>query len=106
VHFGNSDVSADAHLNELMDLCENRKIQPVLLGDFNHFHLASYKQNRLKNYALTTDIIQYESMPKDKGTLDYIAVPSEEYMMRDVQCPNEYVSDHRPLQATICSIRK
>jgi endonuclease/exonuclease/phosphatase family metal-dependent hydrolase len=101
VHFGNSDVFADAHLNELMDLCEKRTIQPILLGDFNHFNLATYKQTRLKDYILTTDSAQYESIPKNNGTLDYIVVPSAEYTMTNVQCPDEYVSDHRALQATI-----
>jgi endonuclease/exonuclease/phosphatase family metal-dependent hydrolase len=101
VHFGNSDLFSDLHLNELMDLCEKRHIQPILLGDFNHFNLGSYKENRLKNYMLTTDAAAYESMPKNNGTLDYIVVPSSKYTIKSAICPNEYVSDHRALFAVV-----
>jgi endonuclease/exonuclease/phosphatase family metal-dependent hydrolase len=99
VHFGNSDLFADLHLNELMDLCEERKIKPIILGDFNIFNLSAYKSNRLKDYMISTDVAEYTSMPKDKGTLDYIAVPSA-YTLSNVQCPELYVSDHRALFAT------
>lgn len=101
VHFGNSDLFSDLHLNELMDLCERRGVAPIILGDFNHFNLGVYKQNRLKNYMLTSDVAEYMSMPKNNGTLDYIAVPSVSYKIRDVVCPDEYVSDHRALIATV-----
>lgn len=101
VHFGNSDLFSDLHLNELMDLCDERNIKPILLGDFNHFNLAAYKETRLKDYTLTTDVAQYESMPKNNGTLDYIAVPSKKYDIKSVVCPEEYVSDHRAVYATV-----
>lgn len=100
VHFGNSDLFADLHLNELMDLCGARNIQPIILGDFNIFDLSVYKKTRLKNYILSTDTATYESMPKNNGTLDYIAVPSE-YTISSVVCPDIYVSDHRALLANV-----
>lgn len=101
VHFANSDKHSDLHLNELMDLCEKRKLQPILLGDFNNFDLGTYKSTRLKDYTLSTDVANYISMLKDNGTLDYIAVPSSQYTLKDVTCPDEYVSDHRALIATV-----
>ncbi len=101
VHFGNSDLYSDLHLNELMDLCEERTIEPIILGDFNNFNLTAYKQTRLKNYTLSTDIADYESMPKNNGTLDYITVPSSVYDIKRVACPDVYVSDHRALVADI-----
>ena len=101
VHFGNSELWSDLHLNELMDLCEERNIQPIILGDFNHFHLDVYKENRLKDYSLSTDIAEYESMPKNSGTLDYIVVPTKKYIIKSLVCPPEYVSDHRALFASI-----
>lgn len=101
VHFGNSDLFSDLHLNELMDVCEERKLKPIILGDFNHFNLAVYKENRLKDYTLSTDIANYESMPKNSGTLDYIVAPKETYSLDNVTCPDDYVSDHRALLATI-----
>lgn len=101
VHFGNSDLFSDLHLNELMDLCETRGIKPILLGDFNHFNLGVYKQNRLRDYSVTTDVADYESMPKNNGTLDYIVVPSDSYSISAVKCPAEYVSDHRAVYAIV-----
>lgn len=101
VHFANSDKHSDLHINELMDLCDKRKIKPILLGDFNNFNLGAYKATRLKDYTISTDIATYMSMPKDNGTLDYIAVPSNSYKLANVLCPDMYVSDHRALIATI-----
>lgn len=101
VHFGNSDLFSELHLNELMDVCEERDIEPIILGDFNNFDLAKYKQNRLKNYTITTEKTSYESMPKNHGTLDYIVVPSSRYDIARVLCPDVYVSDHRAVIADI-----
>lgn len=101
VHFGNSDLFSDLHLNELMDLCEKRGTRPIILGDFNHFDLGVYKQSRLREYTLTTDVAVYESMPKNSGTLDYIVVPSDRCVISSVVCLDEYVSDHRALLATV-----
>ena len=101
VHFGNSDLFSDLHLNELMDLCEERNIEPIILGDFNNFNLAAYKQSRLRNYRISSEVADYESMPKNNGTLDYIVVPSSSYDIQQVQCPDIYVSDHRALIADI-----
>ena len=101
VHLGNSDLFSDLHINELMDLCEERNIEPILIGDFNNFGLVAYKENRLKNYKISTEVGDYESAPKDKGTLDYIIVPSSRYDIKQVACPDVYVSDHRALIAEI-----
>jgi endonuclease/exonuclease/phosphatase family metal-dependent hydrolase len=101
VHFGNSELFSDLHLNELIDLCEDRNIEPIIAGDFNNFDLSAYKQNRLKDYILSTDIDEYESMPKNKGTLDYIIVPASRYDIKAINCSKMYVSDHRALIANI-----
>jgi endonuclease/exonuclease/phosphatase family metal-dependent hydrolase len=101
VHFGNSDLFSSLHLNELMDLCEQRGIEPIIIGDFNNFDLAAYKKNRLANYQITTEIKDYESMPKNNGTLDYIVVPVAQYSIENVSCPDLYVSDHRAVVAEV-----
>lgn len=101
VHFGNSDLFSDLHINELMNLCKERDIEPIILGDFNNFNLSTYKQDRLRNYTITSEVADYESMPKNNGTLDYIVVPSSEYAITGVVCPDIYVSDHRALIADI-----
>ena len=101
VHFGNSDLFSDLHLNELMNLCEERNLKPIIIGDFNNFDLASYKATRLRDYMLSSDVTTYESMPKNKGTLDYIIVPSKDYRITSITCPQEYLSDHRAVFAKI-----
>jgi endonuclease/exonuclease/phosphatase family metal-dependent hydrolase len=106
VHFGNSDLFSDLHLNELMDLCEERKICPILLGDFNHFNLSVYKTTRLKDYSITTDVAEYISIPKNNGTLDYIVVPADIYSIQSVVCPSEYVSDHRAVFASAAQVKE
>ncbi|MEO5690967.1 MAG: endonuclease/exonuclease/phosphatase family protein [Candidatus Saccharimonadales bacterium] len=103
VHFGNSDLFSELHLNELMDLCKKRNVNPIILGDFNNFDLGAYKQKCLTGYSLSTDIEKYESMPKNNGTLDYIIVPSSDFDITDVKCPEIYVSDHRAVIADINS---
>lgn len=104
VHFGNSDLFADLHLNELMDLCERRNHLPIILGDFNHFNLADYTATRLQSYILSSDVAQYESMPKNKGTLDYIIVPKTKFTIDSVICPMAYLSDHRAVVADLTSL--
>lgn len=101
VHFGNSDLFSELHLNELMDVCKERNIKPIILGDFNNFDLGAYKQQCLAGYSISTDIEQYESMPKNNGTLDYIVVPSSDFEITQVECPDVYVSDHRAVVANI-----
>lgn len=105
VHFANSDKHSDLHLRELICLCEQRNEQPVIVGDFNIFDLSAYKNSVLKGYSITTDNAHYVSMPKDHGTLDYIAAPDSRYNLKEVLCSDVYVSDHRALLATIESRR-
>lgn len=101
VHFGNSDLFSELHLKELMELCEKRNIQPIILGDFNNFNLVDFKQNVLANYSISSEIKEYMSMPKNNGTLDYIVVPSHDFEITKVVCPDLYVSDHRAVIASI-----
>jgi len=101
VHFGNSNLFSELHLKELMDLCKARHTSPLIVGDFNHFDLGHFKKDIINGYSISTDVAKYVSMPKDKGTLDYIAVPNETYTIKEVRCPEEYVSDHRVVSAII-----
>lgn len=103
VHFGNNDVVSDLQIRELVALCEARKIHPIILGDFNNFDLSRYNNNILKDYAISTDITPYTSMPRNNGTLDYILAPKE-FKIDSVTCPEEYVSDHRAVIAELTEI--
>ncbi len=101
VHFGNTDQESSEHLNELVKLCVKRKIQPVILGDFNIFKLVDHSNNTLLgSYALSSDELEYISIPKNNGTLDYIAIPKK-YSFLSVFCPEDEVSDHRTVIAEL-----
>lgn len=100
VHFSNNDKFADFQLKELIDLCKEKDLKPVILGDFNLFSLDQYKNNYLMGYTVSTDIEKYMSYPKDNGTLDYIISPNA-YMIKKIFCSNSYVSDHRAVLAKI-----
>ena len=102
VHFANCEV-AYAQLDELLELVSKRRIEPIILGDFNIYKLARYKEksNILKSYTLSSELSDYISYPDDKESLDYIAIPKEKFYLTGIKCPDEYVSDHRALLATI-----
>lgn len=101
VHFANNHI-AYKHLDELLELIENRASKPNILGDFNIYKLAEYKQkNRLlQNYLISSEVAEYVSFEADGESLDYVALPSSEYQFTDVTCPDDYVSDHKALLAT------
>ncbi len=101
VHFGNSDLFADLHLKETMALCKTRRIQPIIQGDFNIYDLSVYRNNELKGYQFSSDELAYRSMPKDNGTLDYIIAPSSGCRINTVVCPEDYISDHRAVFASL-----
>ena len=102
VHFANSDI-AYKHLDQLLDLVAARNVRPIILGDFNIYNLAAYKQKNtlLQEYTLSSELAEYISYPDDKDTLDYIIAPSESIKLSNILCPNTYVSDHRALLADI-----
>ena len=102
VHFANSDV-AYMQLDQLLELIDKRHAQPIILGDFNIYKLASYKDKNklLKNYVLSSELKDYVSYLPDEDSLDYIAVPRSRFSLSDVECPSEHVSDHRAVIATV-----
>lgn len=102
IHFANNHI-AYKHLDELLELIEKRKSTPLILGDFNIYKLAEYKEKSrlLKTYQLSSEVAEYVSYPADGESLDYIAAPSSNYGIKDVRCSEEYVSDHKALMATV-----
>ena len=83
-----------------MAVCAHKGVSPIIMGDFNNFRLQDYSTSQLKDYTISTEVAPYISMPKNEGTLDYIATLFS-MRMSDVRCPSTYVSDHRPVLANI-----
>lgn len=102
IHLANSEV-AYKHLDELLQLVKTRKTAPIILGDFNIYKLAQYKDNNplLKDYSLSTEILEYISFPEDNDTLDYIAAASSKFSLSSVKCSDIYASDHKAVIADI-----
>lgn len=101
VHFGNTDQESSLHLEELSQLCQLREVRPIIMGDFNIFNLNDSVEDTLfKDYFLSSSEQNYISIPKDNGTLDYIAIPRP-YAFETVICPEDRVSDHRAVFAEI-----
>jgi len=103
VHFANRTQFSELHLAELMELIQKRNVSPILLGDFNIWlrDMARYKSQWFGNYTISSDVDAYISDPIDNDTLDYIITPNAKYAMTNVQCHDEYVSDHKAVSATI-----
>jgi endonuclease/exonuclease/phosphatase family metal-dependent hydrolase len=102
VHFANNHI-AYKHLDELLELIESRGDAPIILGDFNIYKLAAYKEkNRLlKNYQLSSEVSDYISFEADGDSLDYIAARGSKYQIDNVTCSDQYVSDHKALLADV-----
>ena len=102
VHFANNHI-AYKQLDELLELIDKRQITPIILGDFNIYKLAAYKEKsrHLKSYQISSEVTKYISYEADDESLDYIAVPESKYEIEDVTCPELYVSDHKAVIATI-----
>lgn len=102
VHLANSSI-AYPQLDQVLELIDKRKIQPIILGDFNIYKLAEYKakSSLLQKYTLSSEIADYISYPEDKDSLDYIVVPNSKFTLTNVKCPELYISDHCALIATI-----
>lgn len=101
VHFGNTDRESLKHLEELSEVCAKRGSRPIILGDFNIFKLGKHLDGELlQDYSLSSDKLNYISIPKNNGILDYIALPKE-YSFKYIACPEDKVSDHRALIAEV-----
>lgn len=94
VHFHNTDETSFLHLQETIEHLNDENIHPVMLGDFNIYKLADYKQ-LMPSYSLSTEFADYSSFVKDDGTLDYIAIPSDKFKFQSLHTSNSYISDHK-----------
>ena len=103
VHFENTDLGSEQHLKETLKWCKNKKIQPIIAGDFNMIKTEILVKHALKDYEISYLFKPYKSfMPtefsynKEPVTLDYILIPKK-FKFNKLQCITNKVSDHNPL---------
>jgi endonuclease/exonuclease/phosphatase family metal-dependent hydrolase len=99
LHFSNKDILAENHFKETLEILE-KDTENILIGDFNIFDIAKYKELYSKKYRSSSDIYDYVSYPEKDSSLDYILLPNK-YEFEDFVCREEYVSDHRMIVAKI-----
>lgn len=100
LHFSNSDKWAEAHLIETLEIFQDRKYTPILMGDYNIFDLSKYDDFYKKDYMASSQKYRYTSYPSEQATFDYILLPHC-YTFQNFQCRQEYLSDHCMIITTI-----
>lgn len=108
VHFENTNAGSKEHLKKTLEWCKNKRVNPIIAGDFNMKITEDLKEISEENYCISYLIKPYKSfMPtkfsydKVPVTLDYILAHKKKFKMSDVECINNRVSDHNPVIATI-----
>jgi len=100
VHFSNNDYFSLLQLIETLKDIRNKKLKPIIVGDFNI--IDSYVLINLTNeeYFNSFKFKKYISFPSKKETLDYILIPKK-FKFKKLNCLEENLSDHRALVAEI-----
>lgn len=108
VHFENTNTGSKEHLRKTLEWCKNKKIKPIIAGDFNMKIIENLKELAEEDHHISYLIKPYKSFMPTKFshdqvpiTLDYITVHKNKFKMNDVECINNNVSDHNPVIATV-----
>jgi len=100
VHFSNNNYFSLLHLLETLKYVKEKRISPIILGDFNI--IDNYIMHELieDDYESSLLFKKYLSYPPANYTLDYILIPKT-YRFRSLNCLKENISDHLALVAEI-----
>ena len=108
VHLENSDEGSRAHLKFLLNWCKKRKINPIIVGDFNMKQTKVLLSLTEKDFSISYKIKPYFSfMPtefsnnKEPITLDYIIADKQKFEIKNIECIQDSPSDHNPVLAKI-----
>jgi len=108
VHFENTNQGSKEHLKQTLEWCKKKKIKPIIAGDFNIKLIEDLKEIAEKYYEISYLIKPYKSFMPTKFshdkfpiTLDYIIVHKDRFKITEVECINNYISDHNPVIAKI-----
>src|SRR3989344_6002711 len=100
VHFSNSNLFSLLHLIETLKYARDKKIKPIIVGDFNILHPNWLADVVSSEYLDSYNFKKYISYPSKNETLDYIVIPKE-FSFVSLDCSTEELSDHRALIAEI-----
>ncbi len=108
VHFENTNAGAKEHLKRTLEWCKNKKIKPIIAGDFNMKETEGLKKIAGDDYHISYLVKPYKSFMPTKFshdqvpiTLDYVIAHKKKFKMSDVECINNDVSDHNPVTAMV-----
>jgi len=96
VHFYHKDDSALIQFKEILEVSDRNSI---IMGDFNihGINFETYKKLYQPQYVSSYDSKKYTSFPSEGDTFDYALVPTKTFLLKNVICRDEDVSDHRML---------
>ncbi|MBT4257855.1 endonuclease/exonuclease/phosphatase family protein [archaeon] len=100
VHFSNRDLFSLLHLIETLKEIKKRKINPIIVGDFNMRHPEYLRDLTEEKYKISYYYKKYISYPAAKYTLDYIVIPKK-YKFKSFKCLGKGLSDHKALVAEV-----
>jgi endonuclease/exonuclease/phosphatase family metal-dependent hydrolase len=100
VHFSNRDLFSLLHLIETMKYTREKKIRPIIVGDFNIKHPEYLSQMIYGDYTSSYDYKKYLSYPPANYTLDYVVIPKE-FKFKSLKCLGKGLSDHMALLAEV-----
>jgi len=100
VHFSNTDLFSLLHLIETLKYSRKKKINSIIVGDFNIRH-PEYLSDLIEGeYSSSYNYKKYLSYPPANYTLDYIVIPKK-FKFKSLKCLGKNLSDHKALIAEI-----
>lgn len=100
VHYSANDLFSKLHLQETIKFAKQKKVEPIILGDFNMRKIEIAHKIASRDYTVSRDTFRYYSFPAKKETLDYILIPKK-YSFKSFKSTGTKISDHNALIAEI-----
>lgn len=96
VHFSNNDLFSLLHLIETLNQIKEKKIKPLIAGDFNMYHSDWLDMLTKDDFKSSLNYKKYLSFPLRNWTLDYVLIPKK-YKFKSLKCVGKGLSDHKAL---------
>jgi endonuclease/exonuclease/phosphatase family metal-dependent hydrolase len=96
VHYSPDDLFSKLHLEETLKFAKEKKMRPIIIGDFNIRHPSIVEETIGTDYVSTRSVKKYVSYPPAKYTLDYALIPKE-IELKNFSCVGNNISDHKSI---------